>query len=297
MNRIRTAIAVAVAGLTLAACAGGLVGSGQHRAPSPTASPIVGSAQSGAVGGANAPQRAVPAMPPLADPAAVIRTVDLAVRLAHRDDLGRQADRAGAIATTAGGSVFADDRTAGTQPTARLVLKVPPARLTAVLAQLAEMGVEQSRQLSTVDATSKVADVNARVTSARASIARLQALYGQAVKVSDVIAIETELATRQADLESLEAQQRALTAETTYATITLTLTTPAPAGASPPRRGFVGGLLAGWRHLLDGAQAVATAIGAAIPFAVLLALLVGPLWLLRRRHVSRPNPGAAAPEA
>ncbi|MDT4997821.1 MAG: hypothetical protein QOD45_1889 [Pseudonocardiales bacterium] len=294
--RIRTGIAVAVGGLTLTACAGGLVGSGEHRAPSPTASPIVGSAQSGAVGAPDAPQRAVPAMPPLADPAAVIRTVDLAVRLAHRDDLGRQADRAGAIATTADGSVFADDRRAGSQPTARLVLKVPPTRLTAVLAQLAEMGVEQSRQLSTVDVTSKVADVNARVTSARASIARLQALYGQAVKVSDVIAIETELATRQADLESLEAQQRALTAETTYATITLTLTTPAQAGAQP-RRGFVGGLLAGWRHFLDGAQAVATAIGAAIPFAALLALLVGPLWLLRRRHVSRPNPGAAAPEA
>ena len=114
-------------------------------------------------------------------------------------------------------------------------------------------------------------------------------MYGQAVKVSDVIAIETELATRQADLESLEAQQRALTAETTYATITLTLTTPAQAGASPPRRGFVGGLLAGWRHLLDGAQAVATAIGAAIPFAVLLALLVGPVWLVRRRTCHGPT--------
>ncbi len=56
-------------------------------------------------------------MPPLADPTAVDPHRDLAVRLPHRDDVGLQADRAGAIATTAGGSVFADDRTAGTQPT------------------------------------------------------------------------------------------------------------------------------------------------------------------------------------
>jgi hypothetical protein len=235
------------------------------------------------------------AVPPLLDPAAVVRTVQLAVRLAHRDDLGRQADRAGAIATAAGGSVFADDRTAGPQPAARLVLKVPPAKLAPVLAQLAALGVEQSRQLSTVDVTSRVADVTARLASARASVARLQALFGQAVKVSDVIAIEAELATRQADLESLEAQQRALAGQTSYATITLALSTPAPAGAPAPRRGFLGGLVAGWRHFVDAAQAVATAMGAAVPFVALLVVLVAPLWVLRRRRITRPR--AATPEA
>jgi hypothetical protein len=292
--RIRTAVPLAVAGLTVTACAGGLVASGGHGAASSGVPPAVGSVRSGAAALPDVPQPAT-AAPPLLDPAAVIRTVQLGVRLARRDDLGRQADRADAIAVAAGGSVFADDRTAGPQPAARLVLKVPPARLAPVLAELAGLGVEQSRQLSTVDVTSKVADVTARLASARASVARLQALFGQAVKVSDVIAIEGELATRQADLESLEAQQRALAAQTTYATITLALSTPAAAGAPAPRRGFLGGLVAGWRHFVAAAQAVATAIGAAVPFVALLAVLVAPLWVLRRRRMSHPR--AATPEA
>ena len=93
------------------------------------------------------------------------------------------------------------------------------------------------------DVTGKVADVDSRVDSARESILRLRTLYADATKVSDVIAIEQELATRQAELESLEAQQRALSTQTSQATVRLSLTAakvaatpPAQAGAPTRRR-------------------------------------------------------------
>ena len=89
MNRIRTAIAVAVAGADVGRVRGraGRIGS----APGAVAYCVTDRRLSTVRGGwgADAPQRAVPAMPPLADPTGSIRTVDLAVRLVHRDDLGR----------------------------------------------------------------------------------------------------------------------------------------------------------------------------------------------------------------
>ncbi len=51
------------------------------------------------------------------------------------------------------------------------------------------------------------------------AIVRLRTLYAGASKVADVITIESELATRESDLESLEAQQRALAAQTSMATV------------------------------------------------------------------------------
>ena len=55
--------------------------------------------------------------------------------------------------------------------------------------------------------------MTSRVASAQQAIVRLRTLYGKAAKVRDVIAIEGELNSREADLESLQAQQRALAAQ------------------------------------------------------------------------------------
>jgi hypothetical protein len=116
--------------------------------------------------------------------------------------------------------------------------------------------------------------------------------------VRDVIAIENELAIRESNLESLQAQQRALTAQTTTARITLTLIKQAPPPPPPPpthhRSGFIGGLLNGWDAFRDGAGALATAAGAVLPFLVLLAVLfVGwrVLWP-RLRQPHRPEASA-----
>ena len=63
------------------------------------------------------------------------------------------------------------------------------------------------------------------------------------------MSIEGQLAQREADLESLQAQQRALSAQTSFATITLSLvalTAPVAKPKPADRGGFVGGLADGW---------------------------------------------------
>jgi hypothetical protein len=228
---------------------------------------------------------------------AQIRTADLSVAVAGSAHVAAQADAADAIAERAGGEVTADDRTSGKHATAELQLRVPPAALLPTLSALAKLGTEKSRRLSTTDVTERVADVNSRVASARSAIARLRTLYAHAVKVADVIAIEQELSSRESDLESLEAQQRALLAQTSMATIALSLVT----AAVPPvvrkhhhAGGFVGGLQRGWDGFTAAAAGVATGIGAALPFLLVLlvvALAVRLLWsrLPRRQH--RPESG------
>lgn len=267
-----------------------------------------------AVGGASNYDQAIPAGPaPLpngavkAPPkagvpvtsAALIQTADLVVEIAKGPDVAAKANRAEQIAVAAGGQVFADDRTAGSTPTAALTLKVPGGSLARVLTDLSALGKEKSRHSTTTDVTTQVADVTSRVRSAQASIDRLRLLFHQATKVSDVIALESELSQREADLESLQAQQRSLAAQTEMATVTLNLSTPA-AGTGVHKKhqdksGFLGGLQRGWQAFTHGAIAVATGVGAALPFLGLTLLILGAAVLLRRRLRSATPPVITPP--
>ncbi|MCU1656229.1 MAG: hypothetical protein JWO57_885, partial [Pseudonocardiales bacterium] len=217
-------------------------------APQPAANSEAGG---GAAAGSGAPNYKAPAggsSAQLIDAPALIRTVDLVVRVARPDDVAGQANRAGHIVTSVGGRIDSDDRTSGDHATAALILKVPPDSLASVLAQLAALGKEVSRSSSTKDVTQQVVDVTSRVRSAELAISQLNALFRQATKLGDIITLERELSQREADLESLQAQKRSLDAQTSMATVTLELTSqPAPAPAKHRERsGFTGGLARGW---------------------------------------------------
>ena len=74
------------------------------------------------------------------------------------------------------------------------------------------------------DVTQTVADVTSRVASAQAAIAQLRKLLARAGSVSSLLDVQNQINTDEASLEALQAQQRALAHETTYATINLLLT-------------------------------------------------------------------------
>ncbi len=181
------------------------------------------------------------------------------------------------------------------RPRRRSRIRVPVDNFEAAIGQVVKLGQVSSRRISTQDVTGRVADVASRVTSAKDSIAQLRLLFSHAVKLSDIITLESELSDREADLESLLAQQRALTAATTLSTISVQVTRPPTktvvtvAHHEDKSTGFLGGLKQGWNALADTFVAVSHGLGAALPLGLVILAIAALLWVgvrrLPKRHV------------
>ena len=233
-----------------------------------------------------------------------ILTADLTIRAKSVNDVGSVADRAITLVLAAGGESAGDSRVKdGTLTQADVILKVPPAKYSETLNQLAKLGTELQRSAKAEDVTDEVVDVDSRVSSQTASVERIRRLLASAKNLGDVVTIEAELAKRQADLESLKARQRTLESQTADATITLHVKAPGAAAAKPKKEdnaGFLAGLSAGWTAFTVTVTALVTVFGALLPFLILamLVLAIVRLVLRRRRLTGGDNsPVVSAPSA
>lgn len=216
-------------------------------------------------------------------------------------DVGKARDQVTSLAAGYRGQVANEDSgtdDSGKMDRANLVLKVPTGSYDAAMKALQgkDLGtVKQVRQESS-DVTEQVVDVNSRINTQRAGLARMRALMSRANTVGEVVSVETELTRREADLESLLARQKALAAQTDLATITVTVVKP---GEAPvPKKdhsGFVGGLSAGWDAFSATATALATAAGALLPFGIAAAVVAVPAVAVYRRTRRTPAPAGQAP--
>ena len=93
---------------------------------------------------------------------------------------------------------------------------------------------QQSRKSE--DVTTKVIDNDARVRAAERSIRQIEACWAAREKLGDIIAIESDLARRQADLDSLKSQQAYLADQTSLSTINVYLSRPTATPAARRRR-------------------------------------------------------------
>lgn len=180
-----------------------------------------------------------------------------------------------------------------------LTLRVPVASFEKALDALGRLGTVRNRQQSVEDVTTQVIDNAARVKAQEASVASIERLLARATTIGEIMSIERQLSTRQAELDSLKQQQKWLADQTSLSTVHLSLSRPAK-DADDDESGFLGGLERGWDALGDSALAVATGVGAVLPFAAVLALVGVPAWLLlrRRRHGRvAPAPDPPASEA
>ncbi|MFI9554296.1 DUF4349 domain-containing protein [Nonomuraea endophytica] len=211
-------------------------------------------------------------------------------------------ERAKTIVTGAGGHLSKEESSAAErqEASATLEFKIPPARYQEVLTVLGrDLGKRLSMTQGTQDVTMEVADVNSRLKSAEGALASLRSLLGKAKTIGEVLQVEREIQNREAELESLQARQKELAAQVGMATVTLRLVGPAaevlPPDDDPP--GFLGGLAAGWRALVDFLKVVVTVVGVVLPWLLIVApvvLLV--IFLVRRGRTVRPATPAAPEE-
>ncbi|MDA8435016.1 MAG: DUF4349 domain-containing protein [Actinomycetales bacterium] len=243
----------------------------------------------------------------------IIVRADVAVRVA---DVPRSTGDLGALATAHHATIASQTTSSGTTPTpleyptrpdgstacpstgcptpyasSTTTLRVANSEVDALLADVARLGTVEATTRTSDDVTAQVADVDARVRNAEASLARVRALMTRATSIGDVVALEGELSKRQADLEALEASQRALADQTAQATVTVRLlSTDAPAPAPADETGFLAGLRAGWAAFTDVVSGTLTVVGALVPFLFGLVPVGLVVWavLRRRRHLPAP---------
>ncbi|MEU6574199.1 DUF4349 domain-containing protein [Streptomyces sp. NPDC046805] len=284
------------ASLALAGCSSADSGgtSSDKAAAGPAAQEGAGSAGGGMPGGGRAGDGKAAKAPRLTT-SSIIRTASLRVRV---KDVPTALDDARAAAEDAGGYVGDENtlRDSDGHERTRIVLRVPGSAYDKVLTDLQGAGKLISRTAKATDVTDQVVDVESRIKSQRASVARIRALMDRATKLGDVVTLEGELSHREADLEALLAQQASLKDRTDLATITLTLSeTPVKKAAKDDDPSFLDAVSGGWHAFVTMLRWIALVLGAVAPFAALAALLA-LLWLrVVRPRLTRRAPSASAP--
>jgi Domain of unknown function (DUF4349) len=323
-RRLPTAAAALVlAAAALTACSAGDSASsdaGGRSAPGTSQDMAVGGDESGAdrstvVGGApakagQAPAAGAPAVAPAVFDRKLSRRADIALTV---DDVDAAASRVRSIAVAADGVVLAEAISTDPDLPGRpdlpdlpdlpeqggystITVAVPTDALDSTLDRLAKLGTVHSRNASTNDVTAQYVDTESRVKTMQTSVERVRALMTRATRLADIVSLEAELSRRQADLEATQSQLAALKDSVSMAPVEVRLSTDADVlAATDDDTGFLAGLTAGWAAFTASVGMVLTVLGAALPFAVVVALVSVPLlvWLRRRGPGTRGTAGPA----
>ncbi len=217
------------------------------------------------------------------------------------DDVGQSIFDVRKVVDVHAGTIAEDDTETdkdGDALRSRMVLRIPTADFDDAMTELEGVAKLVSSKRQSADVTTQVLDIDVRVEAQQRSIDRIQVLFDNATSIKDVVSVESELSRRQADLASLQAQQRYLADQTSMSTITLAVERTDQARPEPKPdhddAGFLTGLSGGWKALMAFLVAVATVAGALLPWLALALVLAVPAWPLVRRLRRRPVEAAPA---
>ena len=242
-----------------------------------------------------------------ADPTAGREIIASGHASVHVRGVAAAADEVAAIAASAGGYVestdigqrhYAVDSTVAVPPGGDygwVTIRVPSASLTAVIAELSDVGEVRSSSVSRHDVTSQAIDLRARVDATRASVERLTELMGQTGTVSELIEAEMALSERQAQLESYEQQLAGLEEQVAMSSLSVELVRIVPVTRADPA-GFADGFKAGWNGLIVSLNALVIAAGFVIPWLAVAGAVLLVIWSVRRVRRRRAASSSASAE-
>jgi hypothetical protein len=221
---------------------------------------------------------------------AVISTGQVALEAADVAEARRDAQL---VIDTYLGTISEEETTTtedGVPEATRVVIRVPSKHFTKAIKDLEKVADLRSSTSRSEDVTTQVIDNEVRLRAQEKSLERIEALLAKAVDLNEVIAIESQLARRQADFDALKSTQAWLKSQTTLSTITLHIQLTEETEEDEEATGFMGGLERGWDGLVAALVGLGTLLGLLLPFAGVVALLGIPLWLalrgVRRRRAA-----------
>ncbi|HET8928478.1 MAG TPA: DUF4349 domain-containing protein [Microbacterium sp.] len=239
----------------------------------------------------------------------IITTAQATVRV---DDVAAAARSIGAAAEQHGGYVesmnIGEDGVVGSDGIsseirpypvsgAWITVRVPADQLTGAIDELTGYGTVVSSSINRQDVTEQTIDLRARIDALSASVDRLTELMGKAGSVGDLIAAESALSQRQAELESYQQQLTSLEKMVSLSSLTVSLTPEIePVKADPA--GFGDGLTSGWNGLVATLNGLVVALGFLLPWLAVAAVVAVIVWVIvwarrRARRAARAEDDAA----
>lgn len=150
----------------------------------------------------------------------------------------------------------------GNGSTFTATLRVPADQLEATLADLKGLGRVESESQNGQEVTAQHVDLEARLSNARNTEGRLTDLLHQRTgKLSDVLAVETEIDRVRGEIEQMDAERKNLANQVTFATITATVSEDYQAQLQVVPATTLGRLhnaaVGGYRDMVDGVVSTA----------------------------------------
>ena len=230
------------------------------------------------------------------DDALIVRTGSMAIEVA---DFDAALAKARTAVTGLGGYISGSQMaTDGDKPYASITYRIPSDRWDDAMAALKALGTKVvSEQTQAIEVTSAVVDLDARLDNLRATERSLQAIMAQAIKIPDILEVQSQLTTVRGQIEQLTAERDHLKDQASYGTLTVGWSLPVVAVAtvqgSWDPAAIVDEALA---QLVQLGQGVLTAgIWLAIvglPLLLVGVLLVGLIALVARRFGVGRRPAA-----
>jgi hypothetical protein len=149
--------------------------------------------------------------------------------------------------------------TSSNSSTGTVVLQVPQASFASLLSQVQKVGHATSVTTTSTDVTGQVVDLQARIDALQASRQQYLTILTKASTIGDILAVQSQLDSLQTQIEQLQGQLNVLNGETTYGTLTVSLTEAGqrPVAPAPQSTGVikawhdgVGGFVSGFEWLV-----------------------------------------------
>ena len=172
--------------------------------------------------------------------------------------------------------------------TAYLTLRIPQTALDAYLDNTASLGRITSRSESAQDVTETYQDNAARLTTQQALMARLQALITESADLSDLLALESQIADTQYEIDQLQSALNATDRQVSYSTVNVTLKEEKAVELTDTSVSFgerlQSAIVTGFNALEAFLADMVIFLVAALPFIAIVAVVFIIVKLLKRRH-------------
>ena len=155
-------------------------------------------------------------------------------------------------------------------------LRIPSDQLDGALAEIKTLGRVQSESQNGQEVTAQYVDLQARLSNSRNTEQRLVDLLRERTgKLSDVLAVENELARVRGEIEQMEAERKSLLNQVSFSTLNATITEDYQAQLQvvPPSTStrLINAAVEGYRSMVDGILSVALFLLSAAPSLILWA--------------------------